>query len=63
MGQLITNSQLSVKRIDIKEFEKLCAPLAELIQKEYGMHARVIVECDRAVLVTDKMGVGFKVPD
>ena len=57
----ISNDRSSENRTE--KFKVLCAPLVELIQKEYGMHARIIIEWDSAVLVTDEMGASFKVPD
>ena len=48
---------------DIEEFEKLCAPLVEFLQTKYHPHAHILIDWDRAVLVKDVRGVGFKVPD
>lgn len=47
-----------------KEFEKVCRPVVEFIQKRYGSpHHRVIIDWSSAVLLEDLKGVGFKEPD
>ena len=48
---------------DSKEFEDLCRPLVEYLQKKYHPHAWIIIQWDRATLTQDLCGVPFQVPD
>ena len=48
---------------DLVEFEELCRPLVEYLQKKYHPHAWIIIEWDRATLTEDVRGVPFQVPD
>ena len=52
-----------LSRVDREEFERLVKPLVEFLQTKCHPHMSVIVEWDRATLVEDRLGVGFKVPD
>ena len=45
------------------EFEALCNPLNEWLQKNFGPHAKIIIENDSAELVEGMIGVAFKVND
>ena len=49
--------------VDREEFERLVKPLVDFLQTKCHPHMSVIVEWDRATLVEDRLGVGFKVPD
>lgn len=47
-----------------EEFEKVCRPVVEFLQKRYGSpHHRVLIDWSSAVLLEDLKGVGFKEPD
>lgn len=58
-----TDSELEQQERDLKEFEEICHPLVEYLQKKYHPHARIIIEWNRATLTEDKCGVPFQVPD
>jgi len=44
-----------------KEFQELCRPLNEWLQKNFHPHAKIIIETDHAEIVEGLMGVHFKV--
>jgi len=45
----------------MQEFEKVCRPVVEYIQKYYGAsHVKVIISCEYAELVKMQKGVPFK---
>lgn len=46
-----------------EEFERVCRPAVEFLQKRYHPHAHIIIDWDRATLVKDLKGLPFKVPD
>ena len=48
---------------DFEEFQTLCKPLNDWLQKNYHPHAKIIIETDRAEIVEETMGVSFKVND
>lgn len=48
---------------EIKEFEELCRPVVEYIQKKYHPHTRIIIDWDRASIYEEQMGIPFQVPD
>jgi hypothetical protein len=45
------------------EFEALCKPLNEWLQKNYHPHAKIIIETDNAEVVEGSMAVPFEVFD
>jgi len=45
------------------EFEKLCKPLNDWLQRNYHPHCKIIIENDHAEIVESVMGVPFKVLD
>jgi hypothetical protein len=45
------------------EFQELCRPLNEWLQRNYHPHARIIIESDHAEVVEGAMVVPFKVID
>lgn len=45
----------------LEEFEKICRPVVEYIQKNYGAsHVKAIISCEHAELVKSVKGVPFK---
>ena len=46
-----------------KEFEALCSPLNEWLQKNYHPMTKIIIETDHAEIVEGVMGITFKVMD
>ncbi len=45
----------------MEEFEKVCRPVVEYIQKHYGAsHVKAIITCEYAELVKTSKGVPFK---
>ena len=48
---------------DLYEFEELCRPIVEYIQKKWHPHTRIIIDWDRASLCEEQLGVPFRVPD
>ena len=61
MEELTSWSPLS--EADQQEFEKLCAPVVDYIQKKWHPHTRIIIDWDRASIFTEQLGVPFQVPD
>jgi len=47
----------------MKEFEELCRPLNEWLQKNCSPRAKIIIETDHAEIVEGLMGVPFEVLD
>ena len=58
---MLDNQQRSENGIE--EFETLCRPLVEYLQKKHDPHTWIIIEWDRATLAKDRYGVPFQVPD
>ena len=48
---------------ELEEFEELCRPLVEYIQKKHNPHNWIILQWDGAWLAKDDFSVPFKVPD
>ena len=51
---------------DIDEFEKLCRPIVEHMQKHierFDPHSTIIIAVDGAKLVRDEISVPFALPD
>ena len=45
----------------MNDFEKVCRPVVEYIQKHYGAsHVKVIITCEYAELVKTQKGLPFK---
>ena len=44
-----------------EEFEELCKPLNEWLQKNYHPHTKIIIQNDSAEIVEGIMGVPFEV--
>ena len=50
---------------DVEEFEKLCRPIVEHMQKhteKFSPHSTIIITVDGAKLVSDEIFVPFKLP-
>ena len=47
----------------VAEFEALCKPLNDWLQKNYHPHAKIIIETDHAEIVEGFIGVPFKILD
>ena len=63
MHNPLDNAQKKWSERDLEEFEELCRPLVEYLQKKYHPHAWIIIEWDRATLTEDVRGVPFQSPD
>lgn len=59
-GNSITDTS---RERDLKEFEEVCRPVVEYIQKKHHPNTWIIIEWDRATLTEDTFGVPFQVPD
>jgi len=51
------------KEATLEEFEELCKPLNDWLQKNFDPHTKIIIESDHAVIVKDYMGLPFEVLD
>ena len=47
----------------VKEFQELCRPLNDWLQKNYHLHAKIIIETDHAEIVEGLIGCPFDVVD
>lgn len=57
------DSQDTWSEQDQQEFEKLCAPVVEFIQRKFHPHTRIIIDWDRASIFEEQFGLPFQVPD
>lgn len=48
---------------DIDEFEEICRPVVEYIQKKWHPHTRVIIDWDRASIYEERLGIPFHFGD
>jgi len=54
---------MEIAKEKLEEFEKLCKPLNDWLQKNYHPYAKIIIETDHAEIVEGVLGVPFKVLD
>jgi hypothetical protein len=64
MGKIITLETVMEEKKKMQlEFQKLCQPLNEWLQKNYNPHTRIIIENDHAEITESVICVPFEVLD
>ena len=54
---------LEEQNCKLDEFEEVCRPVVEYIQKKYDPHTMIIIGWASAVLASEEMGTPYEVPD